>query len=78
MRRLYLPLLLLAGAAQPGGDKQPVKPPAAPKSPLTPEQAQKDQENFARKHKIPLDAVKGGAETTYPDYRKKLNQPGVP
>ena len=44
----------------------------------SPEQAQKDQETFATKHNIPLDAVKGGAETTYPDYRKKLKQPGAP
>jgi hypothetical protein len=38
----------------------------------TPEQAKKDQEDFAKKHNLPLDAVKGGAETIYPDYRKKL------
>jgi hypothetical protein len=41
------------------------------------EQAQKDLEEFAKKHNLPIDAVKGGAETTYPDYRKKLRQAGV-
>jgi hypothetical protein len=44
----------------------------------SPEQAQKDQEAFAKKHNIPLDAVKGGAETTYPDYQKKLKQLSAP
>jgi hypothetical protein len=43
----------------------------------SPEQAQKDQEGFAKKHNLPLDAVKGSAESTYPDYRKKLKQMGV-
>ena len=43
----------------------------------SPEQAQKDQEDFAKKHHLPLEAVKGGAETTYPDYRKTLKQLGV-
>jgi hypothetical protein len=43
----------------------------------SPEQAQKDQEGFAKKHNLPLDAVKGGAATTYPDYRKTLKQQGV-
>jgi len=43
----------------------------------SPEQAQKDLEAFAKKHNLPLDAVKGGAETTYPEYRKKMKQPGV-
>jgi hypothetical protein len=38
----------------------------------TTEDAQRDQETFAKKHNLPLDAVKGGAETMYPDYRKKL------
>ena len=42
-----------------------------------PEQAQKDMDDFAKKYKIPMDAVKGGAESTYPDYRKKLKQMGV-
>jgi len=41
------------------------------------EQAQKDQADFAKKHNLPLEAVKGGAETMYPEYRKKLKQPGV-
>ena len=40
----------------------------------TPEEAQRDQEAFSKKHNIPLDAVKGGAETMYPDYRKKITQ----
>jgi hypothetical protein len=31
-----------------------------------------DSEEFAKKHGLPLEAVRGGAETTYPDYRKKL------
>jgi hypothetical protein len=38
----------------------------------SPEEAQRDQETFAKKHNLPLDAAKGGAETMYPDYRKKL------
>jgi hypothetical protein len=41
------------------------------------EQAKKDLEDFAKKRNLPIDAVKGGAETTYPDYRKKLRQAGV-
>ena len=44
----------------------------------SPEQAQKDQETFAKKHNIPLEAAKGGAETTYPDYRRKLKQLSAP
>lgn len=44
----------------------------------SPEQAQKDLETFAKKHNLPIEAVKGGAETTYPEYRKKMKQPGVP
>jgi len=43
----------------------------------SPEQAQKDQETFAKKHNLPIEAVKGGAETIYPEYRKKLKQLGV-
>ena len=43
----------------------------------SPEQAQKDLETFATKHNLPIEAVKGGAETIYPDYRKKLKQPSV-
>jgi hypothetical protein len=31
-----------------------------------------DAEEFAKKHNLPLDAVRGGAEGTYPEYRKKL------
>jgi hypothetical protein len=41
------------------------------------EQAQKDLEDFAKKHNLPIEAVKGGAETTYPEYRTKLRQAGV-
>ena len=37
-----------------------------------------DAENFAKKHNLPLEAVRGGAETTYPDYRKKLKQAPQP
>jgi hypothetical protein len=44
----------------------------------TPESAAADQAAFAKKHGIPLDAVKGGAETMYPDYRKKLKPSGQP
>lgn len=44
----------------------------------SPEQAQKDMEAFAKKHNIPIEAVKGGAETIYPDYRKKLKQMVTP
>jgi hypothetical protein len=31
-----------------------------------------DLEDFARKHEIPAEAVRGGAETMYPDFRFKL------
>ena len=44
----------------------------------SPEQAQKDMEAFAKKHNIRIEAVKGGAETIYPDYRKKLKQQATP
>jgi hypothetical protein len=33
-----------------------------------------DNEDFAKKHGLPVEAVKGGAETMYPDYRSKLKQ----
>src|SRR5258705_229398 len=40
-----------------------------------------DAEEFAKKHNLPVDAVRGGAETMYPEYRKKLKtaaaQPGA-
>jgi hypothetical protein len=38
----------------------------------TPEEAQKDQQSFAQKHNIPVDAARGGAQTMYPDYRKRM------
>jgi hypothetical protein len=31
-----------------------------------------DSEQFAKKHNVPFEAVRGGAEGTYPEYRKKL------
>ena len=31
-----------------------------------------DAEEFAKKHNLPLEAVRGGAEGMYPEYRKKL------
>jgi hypothetical protein len=31
-----------------------------------------DLEDFAKKHELPFEATKGGAETMYPDYRLKL------
>jgi hypothetical protein len=37
-----------------------------------------DSEEFAKKHNMPIDAVRGGAEGTYPDYRKKLKQAAQP
>src|SRR5262249_7136469 len=43
----------------------------------SPEQAQKHQEALAKKPNLRLEAVKGGAETAYPEYRKKLKQLGV-
>jgi hypothetical protein len=43
----------------------------------SPEEAQRDQADFAKKFNLPLDAVKGGQESTYPEYRKKLKQAGV-
>jgi hypothetical protein len=33
-----------------------------------------DTEDFAKKHNLPVEAAKGGAETMYPDYRAKLKQ----
>jgi len=37
-----------------------------------------DVEDYAKKYRLPVDAAKGGAETMYPDYRKKLKQAGQP
>jgi hypothetical protein len=37
-----------------------------------------DAEEFAKKHGLPVEAVRGGAETMYPEYRKKLKQAGPP
>jgi hypothetical protein len=31
-----------------------------------------DSEEFAKKYNLPVDAARGGAESMYPDYRKKL------
>jgi hypothetical protein len=36
-----------------------------------------DAEEFAKKRGLPVDAVRGGAETMYPEYRKKLKAAGV-
>ena len=36
--------------------------------------ASKEEEEFAKKHGLPIEAVRGGAETMYPDYRAKLKQ----
>ena len=33
-----------------------------------------DSEEFARKHGIPVEAARGGAETMYPEYRAKLQR----
>jgi hypothetical protein len=33
-----------------------------------------DSEEYAKKFNLPVEAAKGGAETTYPDYRKKMKQ----
>jgi len=41
-----------------------------PGTPLT------DSAQYARKYNLPMDAVRGGAETMYPEYRKKLQQAG--
>lgn len=35
-----------------------------------------DTEVVAKKYNLPVEAVKGGAETTYPEYRKKLKPAG--
>jgi hypothetical protein len=35
-----------------------------------------DAEEFAKKYGLPVEAARGGAETMYPDYRKKLKQAG--
>ena len=37
-----------------------------------------DVEDYAKKYSLPVDAAKGGAETMYPDYRKKMKQAGQP
>jgi hypothetical protein len=37
-----------------------------------------DAEEFATKHGLPVEAVRGGAETTYPEYRSKLKQARLP
>jgi hypothetical protein len=39
--------------------------------------ASKEEEEFAKKHGLPIEAVRGGAETMYPDYRAKLKQAKV-
>jgi hypothetical protein len=36
--------------------------------------ASTEEEEFAKKHGLPIEAVRGGAETMYPDYRAKLKQ----
>ena len=36
--------------------------------------ASSEEEEFAKKHGLPIEAVRGGAETMYPDYRAKLKQ----
>jgi hypothetical protein len=33
-----------------------------------------DSAEFAAKHAIPVEAARGGAETMYPEYRKRLKQ----
>jgi hypothetical protein len=33
---------------------------------------------FAKKHGLPVEAAKGGAETMYPDYRAKLKRAQKP
>jgi hypothetical protein len=38
----------------------------------------KDAEEFARKHGLPVEAARGGAETMYPDYRAKLKRAEKP
>lgn len=35
-----------------------------------------DAEEFAKKYGLPVEAARGGAETMYPEYRKKLTQAG--
>ena len=37
-----------------------------------------DSARFAAKHGIPVEAARGGAETMYPEYRKKLKQSSQP
>jgi hypothetical protein len=41
-----------------------------PGTPLT------DSADYAKKYNLPIEAVRGGAETMYPEYRKKLQQAG--
>jgi hypothetical protein len=38
----------------------------------TPEAADRDTAAFAKEHNMPVEAARGGAETMYPDFRKKL------
>ena len=33
-----------------------------------------DNEEFAAKHNLPIEAARGGAETAYPEFRKKIKQ----
>jgi hypothetical protein len=35
-----------------------------------------DAEDYAKKYHLPVEAVRGGAETMYPEYRKKLRDAG--
>ena len=37
-----------------------------------------EAEEFAKKYGLPVDAVRGGAETMYPEYRVKLKQAKQP
>ena len=37
-----------------------------------------EEEVFAKKHNLPVEAVRGGAETMYPEYRAKLKQAKQP
>jgi hypothetical protein len=36
--------------------------------------ASSEEDEFAKKHGLPIEAVRGGAETMYPEYRAKLKQ----
>lgn len=35
----------------------------------------KESEDYGKKYNIPVEAVRGGADTMYPEYRKKIKQP---